>query len=351
MNVGTPDEPTVPAVERYLEEFLLDPDVIDIPAPLRWLLVKGVVLRTRPPKVAPKYADIWMPEGAPLRVYTQRIADALGKAQSSTKFEVGMSYGNPSIRAALEKLKRMGVTDLLLAPLYPHFAQATTGSSLKQAQKELDAMGWSPNTWELGWFPTAPQFIDPLTASIRPYLGPGDHLLFSYHGLPMSQIKRQREQCKTPEEANEKCYAYQCTMTTQAVVEKLGLPKDRWSMSYQSRLGPAEWLSPATTDKVKELASRGIERLVIVSPAFVADGLETLEELQGEVAEDFRNAGGKHVSVVPCLNDNPDWIEGLRSLFTEAFIKPPIDSSQLQTAELRSGWVDQVDKMLRGGRT
>jgi ferrochelatase len=357
INVGTPDEPTVPSVERYLDEFLMDPDVIDIPAPLRYLLVQGVVLKTRPPKIAPRYASIWMPEGAPLRVYTKRMADALSNHLNGTACEVGMRYGNPSIRAALDRLREQGVTDLLVAPLFPHFAQATTGTSTTHTRKQLKDMGWFPRIRELGDFPHASEFIDPLVASIRPRLGPGDHLLFSYHGLPTSQIRRQDKSgehclempncCSTPCEANKKCYAHQCTLTTLNVVGLLGLTSDRWSMSFQSRLGPAEWLSPSTTDKVQELAARGIERLVIVSPAFLADGLETLEELEQEVREEFIEAGGKDVVVVPCLNDNADWIEGLGGLVTKAFEKKPVAAL---SASGPLSFIDQVDSMLRGGR-
>jgi ferrochelatase len=322
MNVGTPDAPTVPAVKSYLTEFLLDPDVIDIPAPLRELLVRGFILNTRPSKIAPRYASIWMDQGSPLRVYTQRIRDALGANLSSTEVEMGMRYGNPSVRSALERLRAKGVTDVLLAPLFPQFAEATVGTSLLQARKELDAMGWSPRVRTLGDFPTAPEFIVPLAASIRPHLGPKDHLLFSYHGLPVSQIEKARK-------ANKKCYAQQCTMTTMAVVEALGLPEDRWSMSYQSRLGPLEWLSPATPDKIQELAARGVERLVVVSPAFVADGLETLEELAVEARDDFLKAGGKELVVVPCLNDDAGWIRGLHSLIKKGFAQP-IDRGQTE---------------------
>jgi ferrochelatase len=368
MNIGTPDEPTVPAVKRYLNEFLLDPDVIDLPAPVRYLIVKGVVLNIRPQKLAPAYAGIWLPEGAPLRVYMDRIAEALRISLNGTLCEVGMRYGNPSIRAGLERLREQGVTELLLAPLFPHFAQATTVSALKQTYRQLEDMGWSPRIRELGEFPSAPDFIDPLVTSIRPLLGPNDHLLFSYHGIPVSQNRpkdatdqhwRKDRCCAVPKEASKMSeeamgmlqdmhhgsyeqmatsnpgralrilqemqhstqvsYAHQCTMTTLAVVTRLGLTEDRWSMSFQSRFGPAEWLTPATTSKVEELAARGVERLVIASPAFVADGLETLEELETEVREEFIKAGGKHVVVVPCLNANKDWIEGLGRMVAHAF--------------------------------
>ncbi|MBD18037.1 MAG: ferrochelatase [Euryarchaeota archaeon] len=327
INVGTPDEPTTPAVRRYLKEFLLDPDVIDIPAPIRHLLVRGIILNTRPRKVAPKYASIWMNEGAPLRVYTQRICEALHQ-DSQIEFEVGMRYGNPTIRGALERLRDRGVTDLLIAPLFPHHAQATTETALKQTYRDLKKINWSPRILELGDFPIDPGFIEPLVDSIRPHINESNHLLFSYHGLPLSHIRRIDKTgshclndgcCKVKDLANKKCYAHQCMMTSMAVAGSLKLPESRWSHSYQSRLGPAKWLSPATSRTVEELAEKGIKDLVIVSPAFVADGLETLEELEIEVKEEFVAAGGHNVKVVPCLNDREDWIKGLERIILQAF--------------------------------
>ena len=324
MNVGTPDEPTVASVKTYLREFLLDPDVIDIPAPLRHLLVRGIILRTRPKKIAPRYKSIWMEGGSPLRVYTQRICDKLQVKMKETPCVVGMRYGNPSIRSALESLKEQGVTRVLLAPLFPHYAQATTESSVKHAFNELNAMKWTPDILELGHFETESEFVDPLAESIRPHLNENTHLLFSYHGLPISHVKRidaSKKHCQKVAncceiacDANALCYGRHCSETTHAVVERLGLTDEQWSMSYQSRLGPVKWLEPATTSKVEELVNRGIKNIVVVAPAFLADGLETLEELDIELREDFLELGGEELTVVKCLNDDDQWIDGLESL-------------------------------------
>ena len=324
MNVGTPDEPTVASVKTYLREFLLDPDVIDIPAPLRHLLVRGIILRTRPKKIAPRYKSIWMEGGSPLRVYTQRICDKLQVKMEETPCVVGMRYGNPSIRSALESLKEQGVTRVLLAPLFPHYAQATTESSVKHAFNELTAMKWTPDILELGHFETENEFVDPLAESIRPFLNENTHLLFSYHGLPISHVKRidaSKKHCQKVAncceitcDANALCYGRHCSETTHAVVEKLGLTNEQWSMSYQSRLGPVKWLEPATTSKVEELVNRGIKNIIVVAPAFLADGLETLEELDIELREDFLKMGGEELTVVKCLNDDDQWIDGLESL-------------------------------------
>ena len=329
MNIGTPDEPNVESVRTYLREFLLDPDVIDIPTPLRHLLVRGIILKTRPKKIAPRYQSIWMEEGSPLRVLTQKMTDAVEQNMDDTVCEVGMRYGNPSIRYGLERLKKSGVKEVLLAPLFPHHAQATTESSLKFAYKQMKEINWNPLTKELGHFPNNPNFIDPLVESIRPYLQEDSHLLFSYHGLPISHVKRSDKSgkhcqkvencCGLSLDANSMCYAHHCSLTTEAVTKKLELSELDWSMSYQSRLGPAKWLKPSTTESVQNLAKNGIKKLVIVSPAFLADGLETLEELDIEIREEFLSEGGEELVVVKCLNDDPSWISGLSNLINEAF--------------------------------
>ncbi len=333
MNIGTPDEPSVRSVRKYLRQFLLDPDVIDIPAPLRHLLVRGIILRVRPRKIAPSYSSIWMEEGSPLRVYSERIADGLRMRMADAECEVGMRYGNPSIRHALEKLRHKGVQKLLLAPLFPHHAQATTESSLKEAFRQLNKMEWEPEIFQLTHFEDDPSFIDPLSESIQPHMREGAHLLFSYHGLPVSHVKRTdktRLHCQVKDSccsikcsANSMCYAHHCNMTTMAVVKKLGLSDSDWSISYQSKLGPTKWLTPSTLSMVEKLAKK-VDNLVIVSPAFVADGLETLEELDIEVRNHFIVNGGKEMTVVSCLNDNPSWLNGLENLVRDAFLNPMI---------------------------
>ena len=330
MNIGTPDEATIPSVKKYLGEFLMDPDVIDIPTVLRYILVKGIILNVRPQKIAPRYESIWMDGDSPLRVYTNRMAEKLQLELGDIECEVGMRYGNPSIKSALEKLKSKGVEELLLAPLFPHHAQATTESSTKEAFLNLSKMEWYPNISELGHFEDDPAFIDPLVNSIKPYVQDNIHLLFSFHGLPVSHVKRIDKTgshcqviddcCSIVKDANSMCYGHHCNMTVKAVVEKLGIPEENWSISYQSRLGPAKWLKPSTISVVEELAKSGSD-VVIVSPAFLADGLETLEELEIEVKEHFIENGGKNLTVVSCLNDNPDWIEGLAQLVNRAFSK------------------------------
>ena len=316
INVGTPDQPTVESVRYYLREFLLDPNVIDAPYVIRHLLVRGLILRFRPRKIAPRYQEIWMEEGSPLRVYTGRMTKAIqSKLSDEIVVEYGMRYGNPTIRSALERLRNRGVDELLVAPLFPQYAQATTETSRFAVDFQMKQMGWKPTVKQWDDFYENPAFIEPLTNSIRGEINEKTHLLFSFHGLPLSHIRRVKRLGKPN-------YVEHCESTVSSVVKKLGLNESQWSMSYQSRLGPVRWLTPSTDSVVKNLGKRGIENLVIVSPAFVADGLETLEELDIEAREIFKDSGGGDVTVINCLNDNEQWIEGVKSLIIQGFENP-----------------------------
>ena len=332
INVGTPDEPTVKSVRNYLREFLLDPDVIDAPYIIRQLLVRGIILRVRPKKIAPLYRKIWMDEGSPLRVYSDRITKSLNEMVEDVEFDFAMRYGNPSIESGLMSLRDKGVDELLLLPMFPHYAQATTESALKHAYKQLKSINWSPKIIEMGHFDTDEEYVIPLTNSIQSQLDKDAHLLFSYHGLPVSHVKRidksknhcqkVNDCCSIKSEANSLCYGHHCMNTTQTVVGLLGLNEDQWSISFQSRIGPVKWLEPSTMDKVEELVKRGVKKLAIVAPAFLADGLETLEELDIGIREHFLELGGEELIVIKCLNDNQDWVEGLSKLITKKFSNP-----------------------------
>ncbi len=332
INVGTPDEPTVKSVRNYLREFLLDPDVIDAPYIIRQLLVRGIILRVRPKKIAPLYRKIWMDEGSPLRVYSDRITKSLNEMVEDVEFDFAMRYGNPSIESGLMSLRDKGVDELLLLPMFPHYAQATTESALKHAYKQLKSINWSPKIIEMGHFDTDEEYVIPLTNSIQSQLDNDAHLLFSYHGLPVSHVKRIDKSknhcqkvsdcCSIKSEANSLCYGHHCMNTTQTVVGLLGLNEDQWSISFQSRIGPVKWLEPSTMDKVEELVKRGVKKLAIVAPAFLADGLETLEELDIGIREHFIELGGEELIVIKCLNDNQDWVEGLSKLITKKFSNP-----------------------------
>jgi len=317
VNVGTPDQPTVESVRHYLRDFLLDPNVIDAPYIIRHLLVRGIILRFRPLKIAPRYREIWMDEGSPLRVFTNRMTQAIKSEFNPEEIviEYGMRYGNPSIRSALDLLKQQGVDELLIAPLFPQFAQATTETAHSEVYFQLKQMGWNPITKEINDFYDKPEFINPLTETIKEKMNDNSHILFSFHGLPLSHIRRVKKLGKPN-------YVEHCNKTVSSVVEKLGLNDSQWTISYQSRLGPVRWLTPSTDSIVKSLAKKEIEHLVIVSPAFVADGLETLEELDIEAREIYAENGGGEMTVVNCLNDNSEWIQGLKSLIYNGFENP-----------------------------
>tara|TARA_Y100000768_G_scaffold357959_1_gene313414 strand:+ start:1556 stop:2584 length:1029 start_codon:yes stop_codon:yes gene_type:complete len=328
MNIGTPDEATIRSVKKYLGEFLMDPDVIDIPYVIRYMLVKGIILNVRPKKIAPRYASIWKEGDSPLRIYTNRMAEKLQSELVDIECQVGMRYGNPSIAKGLKILKSKGVDELMLAPLFPHHAQATTESSIKEAFRQLGELRWRPDILELGHFEDDPSFIGPLVESIRPHLQDDSHLLFSFHGLPISHVKRSDTSgihcqkvdgcCMISKDTNSMCYAHHCNMTVKAVVKELGLLDNSWSISYQSRLGPAKWLEPSTLSVLENLAKRD-SNVVVVSPAFLVDGLETLEELNIEAREHYLKHGGRQFTVVECLNDRPSWIKGLSDLVKKRF--------------------------------
>ena len=228
INVGTPDEPTVESVRSYLREFLLDPDVIDAPYLIRQLLVRGIILRVRPGKVAPLYKKIWMEEGSPLRVYSERIAESASEILDDIKIEHAMRYGNPSIKIGLQKLMESGVEELLLLPMFPQHAQATTETALKHAYRELKDLGWQPNIIEMGNFQTDDNYVTPLASSIEPHLDDDTHLLFSYHGLPVSHVKRvdrSKKHCQKVDgccsiscDANELCYGHHCMETSLSLI-------------------------------------------------------------------------------------------------------------------------------------
>ena len=271
-----------------------------------------------------------MDEGAPLRVHSDRMVAALQERDGDLAVAHAFRYGVPSMQDGLEALRAEGVDELLLAPMFPQHAEATTGSAMKRAEEVLSDMAWTPSLRRLKHFETEPEYVQPLTASLQDAVDDGAHILFSYHGLPLSHVRRAdptRAHCQKVENccatacsANAMCYAHHCNMTTSAVVEALGLPEDRWSLSYQSRIGPVKWLTPASTSAVVDLAKRGVTNVAVVAPAFVVDGLETLEELEIELRETFIEAGGKDFRVVSCLNDEPTWVAGVHSLIERAFV-------------------------------
>ena len=314
VNLGTPDSTSIPDVRKYLDEFLMDEYVIDLPRWARALLVRGIVLRTRPPKTAAAYQSIWYDSGSPLLVNTQALADKL----KSEPIEIGMRYGNPSIKAGLDSLinRYPEITSIKIIPLYPQYAMATTKTVEVAVKKVIDqyypdlAISYVPP------FYNQPDYIAALAYSIQAHLTPTtEFTLFSYHGIPERHVKKTdptkthclkvKDCCNTQNSsAQAVCYPYQAKKTTALVAQRLGLGPDQWGVSFQSRFGLDKWLSPATDSEIKRLAQSGIKHLAICCPAFISDCLETLEEIGEEGREIFLENGGQTYTLIPCLNDD-----------------------------------------------
>ncbi|MCF6213687.1 MAG: ferrochelatase [Flavobacteriaceae bacterium] len=322
INLGSPDSPSPKDVKRYLGEFLMDKRVIDMPYLSRLFLVKGIILNTRPKKSAEAYKKIWWNEGSPLIVLSERLHK---KVQENTEFlvELGMRYGKPSIKSGIEKLAAQGVTEIFLIPLYPQFAMATTETITVLAKKIIKDNLPNITLSHLPAFYHKTDYIEVLSNSIKKHIDKlkPNHLLFSYHGIPERHIKKSdvtKSHCKidgscclSKSPAHEFCYRHQCYETTRRVAQKLNLKEDFFSVSFQSRLGRDPWLQPYTNKTIKEFALNGLKKIAVVTPAFVADCLETLEEIGMEAKESFLENGGHQFNTIPCLNDGDDWAKTL----------------------------------------
>ena len=333
VNLGSPDSPNPPEVKKYLEEFLMDERVIDAPKLLRTLLVKGIILNTRPKKSAKAYQKIWWEEGSPLIVLSERL-QAKVQEKVSVPVALAMRYGNPSIKSGLQALADQGVTDTLIIPLYPQFAMATTETILVLAEELRQKHFPSMNFTSLPAFYHHADYIRVLANSIQEYLKDKEweHLLFSYHGVPKRHIRKSditkshcimdRKCCSTPSAAHEFCYSHQCYETTRQVAEYLELKEGTFSTSFQSRLGLDPWLQPYTDKTIEAFAKKGTKKMAVVTPAFVSDCLETLEEIGMEAVEDFEDNGGEQLHVVPCINDREDWINVMSRWIDEWALTP-----------------------------
>lgn len=321
VNVGTPDEPTVPAVRRYLAEFLGDPAVIDLPAPARWMLLNLIILPFRTKKSTHAYQAVWTPQGSPLMIHSKAQVAALQAALPNTHVVLAMRYGNPSLKAALAELQGKGCTHVTVVPMYPQYASATTGTTVEAWHRLLGAQVQPPSTSILPAFYDLPGFIDAAAERLKGI--DADHVLFSYHGLPVRQVKRfcggngcggcegGSEPCPPISKQNAHCYRAQCFATTAALIARAGLKPEQTSTAFQSRLKGATWLHPFTDEAVVALAQRGVKRLAVACPSFVADCLETIEEIGMRAAESFKAAGGETFTLVPAVNDSPRFITTL----------------------------------------
>jgi ferrochelatase len=319
VNLGSPDSPTAKDVKPYLDEFLMDERVIDVPKILRNILVRGIILQTRPKRSAKAYKKIWWEEGSPLIVISEHFAEKV-RAQTDLPVALGMRYGSMSIRNAFQELADQGVDEVLLVPMYPHYAMSSYETVVVKALEEQQKHFPSIKVTTLPAFYHNPDYIQVLARSIAEGLEDFDydHVLFSYHGIPERHIRKSDPTrfhckidgscCKVNSVAHHTCYRHQCYKTTDLVVEALGLPEDKVSTSFQSRLAGDPWLKPYTDYEFERLAKEGKKRLVVVTPAFVSDCLETLEEIAMEGKEQFEEAGGEHYKHIPCLNERDDWV-------------------------------------------
>ena len=330
-NLGSPDSPKVKDVRRYLAQFLMDKYVIDVPLILRWLIIYCFILPFRPKKSAEAYASIWWDEGSPLIEISKRFFSKFRK-EVSVPVSLGMRYGNPSIQSSIEDLLRQEpeLEKINLLPLYPHYAMSSTKTVVEETQHVLKKI--RPGV-KLEVFPPFYQeewYISSLLKSIEEVkLDKRRHMLFSYHGLPVRHLiktdpsgkwcRNQKNCCTTTcniePNAHETCYSHQVHMTTKKVVENLGLKQDNYTICFQSRLGRDEWIRPSTEETLISLAKKGVEDVTVICPAFVADCLETLEEIKEELKEIFIEHGGKTFEYIPCLNDKDYWVKALASQF------------------------------------
>jgi len=333
VNVGSPDSPAVKDIKRYLREFLMDERIIDLPYLLRYTLVNGIILNTRPPKTSKAYQKIWWNEGSPLIVITKRLTEKI-QQQVSVPVVMAMRYGNPNIASGLQQLHDQGVDEVLLMPLYPQYAMATTQTIEVFAQQLVKKQFPKMKLIKFPAFFHRSEYIEALAEVTRKYLenNPCDHLLFSYHGVPERHLRKtsptpahknivENTSCCNPySEEGKYCYRSHCFETTRLLAEKLELKENTYSQSFQSRLGNDKWITPFTADKIAQLAQQGVKKLAVITPAFVTDCVETLEEIEMAGGKTFRENGGEEFKMVPCLNDSNLWVHALSKWINEYLI-------------------------------
>ena len=320
VNLGSPDSPTAKDVKPYLDQFLMDERVIDVPPLLRNLLVRGIILQPRPKKSAKAYQKIWWDEGSPLIVISKRFTKKL-RELTELPVALGMRYGSMSIKEGLQELQDQNVDEVLLVPLYPHYAMSSYETVVVKALEVQQALFPEMKVSTMPAFYKNKDYVKVLSDSIAESLRDFeyDHILFSYHGIPERHIRKSDptkfhckidgQCCATNSVAHHSCYRHQCYDTTELVTQQLGLDKAKVSTSFQSRLAGDPWLKPYTDFEFERLAKEGKSRLAVITPAFVSDCLETLEEIAMEGKEQFEEAGGSDYIHIPCLNDRQEWVE------------------------------------------
>ncbi|WQG58988.1 ferrochelatase [Pseudomonas sp. RTB3] len=329
VNLGSPASTKVADVRSYLNQFLMDPYVIDLAWPIRRLLV-SLILVKRPEQSAHAYASIWWDEGSPLVVLSQRLQKAMVREWTQGPVELAMRFGEPSIETTLTRLAAQGIQKVTLAPLYPQFADSTVTTVIEEAWRVIREKQLKVQLSILQPFYDQPEYLDALAQSARAYVEQDhDHLLLSFHGLPERHLTKldptgqhcfkDADCCRNASPAVlATCYRAQCFSVARNFAERLGLPEGKWSVSFQSRLGRAKWIEPYTEARLEALAQQGVKKILVMCPAFVADCIETLEEIGDRGREQFREAGGDELVLVPCLNDDPQWAAALNTLCERA---------------------------------
>lgn len=329
VNLGTPDSPSERDVRVYLRQFLMDGRVIDIPWLSRFFLVNCVIAPFRASESARAYRKLWRPEGSPLKIYGFRNQAQLQEILPEC-YQVFFAtrYQNPGIPSVVRSMEGRGFEDIIVLPLFPQYASASTGSAVEEVMRAIGRWQIIPNIRIIGQFFDHPLFIDTFVRRARPMMDktPYDHFLFSYHGLPERQILksspdnycRMEKCCASLNRKNRFCYRAQCLATTRLLAGALGLKEDRFSTSFQSRLGRDPWIRPYTDEALKDLRARGVKKVLVFSPAFVADCLETTVEIGHEYKHQFIRGGGEALDLVESCNDHPVWVECLKALVLEA---------------------------------
>jgi ferrochelatase len=323
VNLGSPDSTAVPDVRRYLREFLGDERVLDMAAPLRWALLEGIILRTRPKKSAHAYEQIWTKEGSPLivtsRSVQQKLAGTLGR---ETPVYLAMRYGSPSVASVIAQIAGDRIDEILLFPQYPHYAMSSYETVVVRVMEEVARQAPKMRVTTVQPFFADADYIEALAAVTAPYLErPHDHVLFSYHGVPERHMRKADSShahcltvpdcCTTCSPVHATCYRAQCFATTRALVARCGIPAAKHSVAFQSRLVGEPWLTPFTDHELARLPSTGVKKLLVLCPAFTTDCLETLEEIQQQGRDTFLTSGGESFQQIPCLNDHPAFIDFL----------------------------------------
>lgn len=313
INLGTPEAPTAPALRKYLKQFLWDQRVVEIPRPLWWLILNGIILNTRPKQSAAKYATIWTKEGSPLRAHTEKqsrlVQGFLGTVvKSPLMVEYAMRYGEPAIDKVLANMRAAGCDRILIVPMYPQSAASSTGSAYDGVFAALMRTRNVPSLRLLKHFHDHPRYIAALAQSVRDFWttnGRGEKLLMSFHGVPKFHLESGDP------------YHCECYKTARLLGEALELKPEKMVVTFQSRFGRTEWLKPYTMETLQELGKSGVKKIDVVCPGFIADCLETLEEIAVENKQAFLDAGGQSFQYIPCLNEREDWIKGLCHIIGE----------------------------------